>query len=351
MATYYVTRAAGGSGVGSSGDPFTLVEACDAVGAGDTVYVKADNDYDVEYATGGAKSSIMYLTTDGTNAAPIRWIGYHTTPGDGGVVTLDAKDTLGDCLEGTAHDFYIFENFVFKGGTDNCAETPNGGNMIWKKCSFEGAGNRGIQQPGSGSVFVGCRFRDNTNEGVWTNTTQLTFVFCIFEGNGKEGITCSTSTVFAFCVFYNNGKTSDFKHIDSGSALQVVCINCIFDGENSGKAAYISSAAAGVPVFVNCIFHDHVAGVEMSASNLAAIAGCLFNSNTADTVNVPNAPTTGDGVGDDGCVSDTPGFTNEGNDDYTLASGSAALDAGMDASFTTEFWSDFDLGTNPPTIG
>ena len=86
MATYYVTAGASGGGVGSEGDPYTLTEAIDNVAANDTVWIKADAAYTTEYATGGAKSSIFYLTTNGTLTQPIRWAGYKTTIGDGGQV-------------------------------------------------------------------------------------------------------------------------------------------------------------------------------------------------------------------------------------------------------------------------
>lgn len=350
MATYYVTTTGAGGHTGADeANAFTMEEACDNAAAGDLFYVKANADYTTEYVTGGAKSSIMYLTTDGTAAAPIHWVGYHTVIGDGGVVTIDALvNALQDCLEGTAWDYHIFENFVFSGASTSCVDAATGKYCIFKRCSFEGAGDNGIFRC-SHSTFIACIIRDNTNEGIDTNQANNVFSACIFEGNGKEGIFTTPPTVFHDCVFYNNGLTSDFKHIDSAFAFGIVCIDCTFDGENAGDAFYTANGT-GVPTFINCIFHDHASAIHINIAGIAAIFACLFNSNVADTTNVSNPFSNGDGIGDDMCVAAVPGFTNEAARDYTLAVGSAALDVGLDADFTTKFWASFDGATNPPVV-
>ena len=144
MATYYVTAAAAGGGTGAIGDPWTLEEACDNVAANDTVYVKADNDYTVEYDTGGAKNCIMYLVTNGALATPITWIGYHTNPGDGGVVTLDASvNGLNFAIDLHGMDYQIFENFVFANGASRSISATGSTYCIFKNCSAEGATSEG----------------------------------------------------------------------------------------------------------------------------------------------------------------------------------------------------------------
>jgi len=349
---WYVTHNAGGGGVGSSGDPWTLTEAIDTVAAGETVYVKATGAYQTEYATGGGKGSVMYFATDGTAALPIHWIGYKTTAGDGGVVTIDADSALDEAGEAGAGDYHIIENFTFIGANRIGFNAQNMAKTVWKRCSFGPSPWATMYQPESQNTFIACRFHDGTVEGVDCTNSQQTFIGCVFEGNGKEGIHCTISTFFAFCDFYDNGKTSDFKHVlFNSSAAQPVFVNCTFDGENTGNSFYQLGTWANTPIFVNCIVYDNANALDGAASGTALAMFCVNNSNTNFTNNILPVPTNGDGVGDDGNVTGAPTFTAEASDDYSLASGSSAIGAAFNAQWTREFWADFDGATNPPTVG
>lgn len=354
MATYYVTTTGAGAHNGSNeANAFTLEEACDAVAANDVIYVKANANYIVEYVTGGAKNCVMYGVANGTRNTPIRWIGYHTVITDGGVVTLDAQDTLNHALDNNDKIWHFFENFQFVNGALHTVLDP-GDNVYFKNSSFEGAGDRGVSESGAAfGTYVHCRFTGNTEEGYYSLTANNRFHACLFHTNGKSGcINVGNDTVYSDCLFYNNGTSSVPRAVHGYSTCGVTAINCTFDGENDAAAAglYIDNDATNnIALAINCIFYDFNAGVQaVAVSTVCRFVGCLFFSNTADTTNIIPAFTTGDNVGDDGCVAAAPGFTNEGADDYTLAGGSAAKGSAYDAKFTVDFWASFDAANNPP---
>jgi len=350
---WYVTHDAGGGGVGTAGDPFTLTEALDTVAAGETVYVKASGVYNVEYATGGAKNCVMYANTDGTKTNRIRWVGYHTTIADGGIVTIDATDSLTSAILIWTADYNSFENFRFIQGTVYGADINGQIQIYFKNCGFEENGDVGAKD-GSRTVFVACRFINNVQEGYFSLLGSCTWIACIFSGNNKSAcLTTTQVSIFYACVFFDNGSGSVPYGIYDFSDTYIICLNCTFDGENiaTSRAVSLVGAVNNVPpVMVNCIFHDFASGVYADAGIYSPIINCLFNSNTADTTNIAPVPTTGDGIGNDGKVEAVPGFTNEAGDDYTLAGGSDAIGAGIDADFTTKLWASYDGATNPPVV-
>ena len=90
-APYYVTHNAGGGGAGTEGDPFTLAEACDAVAAGETVYVKASGAYSTQ---DGATGCVFNPSVPGGITTLVLWQGYHTTINDGLMIPAEFADGL-----------------------------------------------------------------------------------------------------------------------------------------------------------------------------------------------------------------------------------------------------------------
>jgi len=354
-APYYVTHDAGGAGVGSSGDPFTLTQAIDTVAAGETVYVKASGVYNVEYATGGAKNTVFNTVTPGTRTTPIRWIGYHTTIADGGIVTLDANDALNYALDNNGQAWQIFENFRYIQGALYSALTSGVG-CLFKNCSFEDAADRGCYSSVGDTVYLNCRFTGNVEEGFYSlDTAPNKFINCLFYANGKSGCICDADeTLFYGCSWWNNGISSSPTAIFGQSLSAMTVINCTFDGENDANAIgiYLPAAANNLPCLViNTIIYDCASGVEGSAASVdVRFLCCLFNSNTANTTNILQAPTAGDGIGNDGTITAAPAFENEAADDYTLGAASPAIGAGWDANKTKQMWDSYDGATNPPEL-
>jgi hypothetical protein len=346
MATYYVTKAAGGGGIGSEADPYTLAEAADNVSAGDKVYVKADGIYDTE---DGSNDCVLHATTAGSAGSPIVWEGYHTTPGDGGIVTIDA-DPAGDQYAygiyiTQAQAYNVIKNFYIKGassfgvrGFDYCT---------FKNCRSSNNGGDGFNTDDY-TVFENCVSDNNTNIGFFGDLSCRAFG-CISYSNSSIAFDFNgTNCVVAFCLCYAGNNDHEIELGNSG-----VAINCTIDGEgqNSNEGIYFVDVLNGISV-VNCVLHDCSTGIAASSDigERAVGRNNLFNSNDTDVSNFL-AVSTGDGVGDRGDVSATAGFTNEANDDYSLSGSGSADAAGFDCKFVDDFWDSYNggAGDNPPS--
>ena len=122
---YYVDVAVGhdanaGTSEGAGNAWASWRKAADTVVAGDHVHVKASGVYS---AADGENDCICLIDTPGTLNTPIVWEGYYATPGDGGIVTLDADvNTLANAIRtdmGGGNVFHVFKGFVMTGATSH----------------------------------------------------------------------------------------------------------------------------------------------------------------------------------------------------------------------------------------
>ncbi len=368
--TYYVDVAVGadgnaGTSEGAGNAWATLEKAADTVGANDKVFVKASGSYVAEYNTGGAKDCVLYIITVGAAATSIVWEGYFSTPGDGGIVTIDANtNTLGSAaLTALTTDMYnVFKNFYFTGASGAGVDfetTVNADRATFKNCRFGGNATFGVLGD-TGFTFFNCLFDNNgtTTAHHGTSTDQGTvFIGCISHTNGGNGY--DAFDVFAYkCLEYNNGG----KGIHINTAVTCMVLDCTFDGENAASDIGIhqDSATATRNYYINNIFYDYATGItaDGGTGEMNISFACLFNSNTDDSSNFitgydggDGGRATGDGVGDLMHVIGAANFTSEAGDDYTLnASTSNAIDAGFDCNFVTAFWDSFIAANNPPSV-
>jgi len=326
MTTYYVdvtTGNDGDDGLSEVNAWQTLHHAADQVAAGDLVHVKGSADYVVE---DGANDCVMLVDTAGTAVAPIVIRGYTTNPGDGGTVTINA-------------------------GTNALASaviTSIGAEVNWKfeNIRFTGGGGDGFDANGvtdSSITFENCRFDNNTGWGFQGNDKHI-FFKCQADNNTAGGIDADSYCHIIACKIFSN---SGIGVVTAGSGS--VCGNLLY--ENGGNI-YIFVTTAGTLVTGNTIDGDNQAGSigikqDIAAANgqgFAIINNIIFDCDT--------------GVRDDGntllhiwdynlfysCNTDydqvTAGandvtgtsdpFTDSGANDYTLKSGSEALNKGLD---------------------
>lgn len=344
----YVTQAAAGGGDGTSGDPWTLQEACDNAADGDRINVKADGVYVAEYDTDGAKSSVMYISTVGTVAnGGIHWRGYHTTIGDGGIVTINADtnnlDNAAETSNGLGNVFNIFENFNFKGANNAGFDAGTDDEITFKNCRFADNGDDGFTGH-NGHRFVNCLFENNTACGV--DAGNNCDFFCCVAQNNADGFEADGTILYYKCLAYNNSG-NNIRLLSIGEVL-----DSTIDGEDDSDYGIFQDNASNCKVTViNCITHDCSVGIKSDIDVLDYVISRhnLFNSHTADVDNWL-APSAGDGTGNKGDVVDpgTNPFNDEAGDDYSAASSAQAL--GIDANFTKQFWSDYNdgAGDNPP---
>ena len=120
MATYYVDVTSGDDGDTGLSEVLAwqnLHHAGDNVVAGDTIHVKGSAPYVVE---DGSNDCVLQITMAGGIVTPINWKAYTSTPGDGGIVTINAlTNTLASAVKTAIGGavYNTFEGFRFTGGS------------------------------------------------------------------------------------------------------------------------------------------------------------------------------------------------------------------------------------------
>jgi hypothetical protein len=350
VAPYYVTHDAGGGGIGTEGDPFTLAEACDAVAAGETVYVKASGAYNVQ---DGATGSVFNPSTAGTITTPVLWQGYKTTINDGGIVEIDADtNNLDYGLRASANSIHyqVFKNFEFWGANNEGASSAASDYWVYKNCSSHNNGGGG---------FSGDNYNKYENCISYTNTTYAfdgdiyqMFVSCVAHGS-TFAFSCNDGIAYK-CLGFDN---SDDFLFGNGSARYTGCLGCTTDGENAQVAIdFDNGADSFVLLAYNNIFRDCTDGivVETDSGELQTIGRNLYDVVDNDNTNClgKSAGTGSDGTRGDivNAGGDANLFNNEAGDDYSLHTDSTARNKGLDGHYTVAFWAEYNEGAeNPPT--
>ena len=319
MTTYYVDGAVGsdanlGTSEGAGNAWLTIDHAMNTVVAGDLVYVKASATY-VEQFT---------IDTVGTSASPIMFEGYTTTPGDGGMVTVDGSGSTNVGLRAAVTAaYYIFMNFTVSSSTSIGFGNAAVDNIIYYNCIADSNATVGFQHDNY-VLYIKCQSINNSGLGIDADL-GVTIIGCIVHGNGS---TSQINTLSAPLIVLSSQVTG----LGSGdnaikTTAQPIIVGSTIDGENAATTIGIDCAVASTawfPIIINNILYDLNIGVDLpSASGFFAIGYNLINSNNTDYNNCSNT------LGND--VTGAPAFTDEAGDDYTLGSGSPAIAAGLDA--------------------
>jgi len=348
MATYYVDHAAGSdSNDGSSpAQAFqTLGKALDTVAAGDHVYVKGSEDYVEEHGTSGACGEIV---TAGSVTAPIVIDGYADSPGDAGQAVIDG--TTNGLVKGIATavgaaNYYVFKNLTVK----NCSGTgfgigTAGDSVTFKNCVSD---NNGSGFQGDNSIaFENCTASNNAGFGFDCDDGCL-FVGCRAFTNAGDGISCNYGVLFA-CEVFDNAGGGETAQVRLQTATLNAVIGCTIDGEAASAASTIigvklDSASTLLQAVLNTVVHDCDVGIsaDTASGELQVSRNNLLNASAvADRENwIEGAEELTDPSGG-------PGFTDEGNRDYSLTSSSAAKAAGYDAGTAAAGASYADIGAH-----
>ncbi len=303
----------------------TLAKAADtATTIGDKVWVKASASYVVQ---DGANDCVMQITNTGSNSLPIIYEGYTDTPGDNGVVTIDADaNTLASPVACTTslETHYSFTNFRFTGGS-NDGFNGNGtvvGFIKFVNCRFDNNDVHGLNANGY-ITARNCQFDANGTSGVTLAAHLNNFTGCKIFGNGA-GMSMGRSTVIG-CLLYDNGGSVNLNFTSYGC----IVMNNTIDGDNVANSVGIRLDANiyGISTVMNNILFDLAFGVD--SDYIVANGGTenwdynLYYDNVDDYENNNcEGPNDVSGTGDP--------FTASATRDYTLKSGSEAIDAGFD---------------------
>lgn len=325
-----------GDWASSDGPLLTGDAAMNAVAAGDVAYLRSDQNY----------NELLTIDTVGTITNAVRFQGYTTTLDDAGRATVDAQSARANCVAdslGAVGGFYVFQNIIFTNPT-GAAINISLNALVFKNCHFTVTGNDGISTSGNGIQCEACLFSSIGGVGVDAGTAC-----CII---GCKFFSC-TSTA----VEITRGAVIDTLIYDSGSigieftgANGVLCVvyGCTIDGNaKNTTTGIVLPAAFWVPaVIVNNIIYDCTTGISghnnggrgrlMSRNN-------LLNNNTTDYANAGYETFIGE-------ITTAPAFTDEGSQDYTLAS-SDAVAAGFDAYAINGSTQMKDIGSLQKDVG
>lgn len=250
------------------------------------------------------------ITTSITNNnnAPIRFIGYGSTRGDGGQATIQASVTVTNILSGgPANTFHRFENLIIDGNSKSSTAAFSGNassttyyayfyNCVMKNCSS----SRPLQI-GRGGGFYSCEISGNTvtsnNLGIiggQQNPSNLIVVACYFHdnvtqstnvggcilGNPTGGAGTANSTILLNNIFYNNTGTgmcavllnggslvmrSNVVHLNGSDGLRVTASETQVYPYEVSDNIFTSNGGYGIDMLVYNTYTDNNAGVHNNA--------------------------------------------------------------------------------------
>ncbi len=334
--TTHFAKASGAAGTGdgsSEANAATLVNCITdnvilavALAAGDIIYCKGD-------ATISYDSAVYAATAvAGTSVAPISVIGYSSTIGDDGLVTLSNTTARAhDCIS-VAHSYWHFYNFVFsecKDGID--FTTGNIGvfckNILGTSCTTTIKVGSGTGDP---PVLVNIRAVSNTAEGIECVARASRLINCVAIGcGGDAGIVTGNSYGATLVNYLSHGYSGDGFKVTNVAFF----VTCLADG-NSSDGYNLPDAEQSH--FINCAATNNGAyGISGGADHEVFLHNCAMNptgeANTSGksvTVNIRL---------DDAEQTADPLFTDVSTDDFSVGSSSPWKAAGNglgDAAYT-----------------
>ena len=321
MPDLYATFDAGGGGAGTPGDPYTILEADANAVAGDNIYVKVGT-YDVQDGVTGA---VLAITTSGTVGQWRMWRAYTSTiddfsVGDAPPVVIDAStNTLTNAMT-VAASYNKFIGFQFTGASSHGVSYGSSDTGSFKGCLFDGNGGRGFAGDNT-FCFEVCEFTNNTTGSDLDNASQL--IACKIHNEPTNAFTMGSNNLVRASVFYNNGNGNNLSFNGTNNVVD----GCVFDGENQASSIGVhqSGSSNTLNAILNNIFFDLNVGVNFNTGGVEEpfMRGYnLFYSCTTDYDVLSLMDTDVSGTSDP--------FTSSATRDYTLKTGSEAIDAGLD---------------------
>jgi parallel beta-helix repeat protein len=297
--------------------------------ASNKIFVKAES-------TIAPTASIAINGTSGTPSSAVpytRYIGYTTTRGDGGKVTIQATTNTGiTCLAVTTGGISV-ENFTLDCnslGTSN-GLTSSTGHVRALNCLLKNFTVRGISIIGGTSFLVqGCEFTAGTNAATSAITAAApgTIRNCNVHDNQCTGIVATTSgvTIERNLVTNNTGASSDgiqtttaafvlhntvygngrdgYRGQSSGSGLNTTIKGNIFASNSGwGLQLWTSAGWAADPDYDGNAFYNNTSGTRTNADDITTnkVNSVAAYTNTLDVAVTVGSP-----------------FTNAAGSDWTL---------------------------------
>lgn len=271
------------------------------------------------------KSSAVYtesVTSDhalGDSNIFVLWEGYNITPGDGGIVEINGQNVRAMGIDFPTR-YAVIKNFHCHHHTSYGIVTGDHGRVI--NCETDHNGNNGIWCT-HGGIFLKCYSHDNGQFGILSAQGQAIVLCCTINDNlGAYGLACAGGVVWRTIAKGNAGVGLS---IEGETGILGLVLDSFVDGvyQNTITGIEFLGYMEGVAV-INTLIYNCVSGIK-------GVEGVGFPPNVFSYNNLVNGntiPYTNFGT-TDGEVTSAPLFVNEGVD-YTPASGSPAIGAGID---------------------
>ncbi len=335
--TYYTSHNAGGGGVGSIPDPFTLQEAADTAVTSDTVLMMNTG----TYAPG---APVDFDTNVGTAILPINFRGANADGSDDGTIILidgagiGAAETIFN-LNLTGNHL-ILDNVKFQNATQSNMYTALTVYMVATNCFFNDSDVYGVEcfNTTAAIKFIDCEIADNDSHGVYEPVARggNEYWRCNVHDNGGDGlhitaesaVNPASSRIMNTLIYANTGAgiyiegVADYEHVTiSGCVIAL----------NTGDGIEFEHNNSGWFLLENTIIRSNGGyGINTNSGTndiFISIRNNCTNNNTSGHIDINGNVL----PGPDNITSD-PKFVNEGAgvEDFHLQSDSPCIAAGID---------------------
>ncbi|MGE4196017.1 MAG: right-handed parallel beta-helix repeat-containing protein [Phycisphaerales bacterium] len=241
---------------------------------------------------------------------PSRWVGYQTTPGDGGtkpVIQINSTGVTGVTMFNlSGGPMTLIENLTLDGASKTSirgVHDQSSGHVVFRNCKIMNMTNYGLLDQNNDvsinceitgcsvssaarfiGLAVGCYSHDNTIAGF--ESFDGTFVNCISESNSgasTDGFYANGSTIRCFgCVAYGNGRGG--FDMTGNTARSALFVNCIAEGNTS--YGFRATATASNSHLIHCAGYNNTAGNYDGSNaptlvNFVALTGSPFTNAAA----------------------------------------------------------------------
>lgn len=341
MATYYSSHNAGGGGVGSIVDPFTLQELADAVDGtapdlglvmNTGVYTPAATiDFDVNASALLTPNIIRGANADGSD--------------DGTVATISGSGLGGgdDLLDIGIVMYTWLENLRITAATQYNIFCDQAALLKLENCQIDSSTSHGFYMTSTAGriIFVKCEINGSTGGcGLAVNSAargRFKLIRCSVHDNSSHGIHdgASVGTYYArpelidTLIYDNGGDGANYELGGAGYIGPIVRGSVFFGNTGDGLAFHASRGAIEID---NSIFRSNGGfAINTNTGSINAfynIKNNCYHNNTGGVIDINGGTSPGTGH-----VLADPEFVSEvdGSEDFGLQATSPCLVAGIDA--------------------
>lgn len=266
---------------GAVGFPFPFTQR--------TMRDASDNHPRINFKNGTAYAITAAITTAGSGDGCIRYEGYTTTPGDGGLFVISGPTTGAGftalTIAGACHELVNLELYNNGSTSNNVGVAISGQAAIARRVivhdvrgsglSLSGpttladecevyasqqsntSGQAGISLSGTGACARNSISHHNTgsnSSGFSYGTNQVIMEGCIAHDNGFAGVIVGSSRLSLWmfqCDFYDNGSDAIRNAVNIDPVL-IYAVNCNFLKNNGYAANFVSGNTGSIVRFINC---------------------------------------------------------------------------------------------------